>query len=521
MENKSLTENGAISYKTTCSNLLDLFIMSVRNTSKEYIFEKLKKCWNENSELTVKLIYLTRDIRKGKGEKQISFYMLDFLRYYFIDTYKLNIKNISCNFGKIKDLLEMADTNLIDNLELEILSNILLEDLDKPKPSLAVKWAPRESNKYKHLVKSLSQILFPNNKKSLELYRKTILNPLSQKVIILEKQMCQNQWNEIQYNTVPAQAMKIYGRDISRIYNKKNIIYQSGAFKRHDTERFSEYLGDVKKGTEKINTTGIQPHQLVKQILLHDDETINLQWNTLVDNLRNTTSIKSSIAVVDVSGSMQGEPIEVALALGLIISEISLFPFNNKIITFSNEPVLHQIIGYNLYEKISNISNTDWHTSTNIEKVFDLILNSALIHGISNENLIKNIFIFTDMQFNEASKCYINQSEYSDCDTNYSEASDCATNQSEKTLFKNIKEKYITANYTMPKLIFWNLRNSNEAFPIDCNENGYVYLSGFSAELLKIFMNGLDFNPLTILESLLAKYDIDINDNDKNYIFNI
>jgi hypothetical protein len=116
-----------------------------------------------------------------------------------------------------------------------------------------------------------------------------------------------------------------------------------------------------------------------------------------------------------------------------------------------------------------------------------------------NDYIVKNIFIFTDMQFNAASNC------------------ECSDN--EKTLFETIKKKYTKALYTMPKLIFWNLRHSEDAFPITCNENGYIYLSGFSAELLKIFMNGIEFNPLTILEALLDKYNVLISDNDKNYIF--
>lgn len=496
MNKLTLTDNKAISYKTTNSNLVDLFIKSVRNTSKKNINYMMKKAWNENPELTIKLIFYTRDIRNGKGEREISFYMLEFLREYMYDTYKINIKNLSLKYGRLKDLIDLAKTNIYNDIELNIFADILKEDLTKKKPSLAVKWAPREGKKYNNITLLLAKILFPNDDNDLELYRKNILNPLTKKITIIEQLMCKNKWEFIKYNSVPSQAMKIYGRDKSQIWDKFTCKYQNGAFYRHDLDRFEKYKNDVKKGKQKINIQGIHPHQLVKEVYFKEDEIIDLQWNEIINNLKNIDSIKSSIAIIDVSGSMKGLPIEVAISLGLIISELASEPFNKKIITFSEYPLFHNIVGDTLHKKILNISKVHWGMSTNIEKVFNLLLDTAKLYDISDEKMIKNIFIFTDMHFNEA----IN------CDNN--------------TLFENIKQKYINANYSFPKIIFWNLRDSKDAFPIKIDEYG-AYLSGFSIDLLKIFMEGIDFNPINILDKLLSKYNVEIDTFDNDKIFNI
>ena len=125
--------------------------------------------------------------------------------------------------------------------------------------------------------------------------------------------MSSGKWDDIEYSTVPSVAMKLYGRaNVSHHEERK-----SGAFRRHDVDRFGDYLDRVREGKSKINTVGIQPHELASAARMQYDETIELQWNTLLEKLRKIPSMGSSMAVVDVSGSMNGTPMDVAVALGL------------------------------------------------------------------------------------------------------------------------------------------------------------------------------------------------------------
>ncbi|KAK1613458.1 hypothetical protein QYE76_037131 [Lolium multiflorum] len=48
-------------------------------------------------------------------------------------------------------------------------------------------------------------------------------------------------------------------------------------------------------------------------------------------------------AMCDVSGSMWGEPMDVCVALGLLLSELCDEPWRHRVITFSNRPQLHHI----------------------------------------------------------------------------------------------------------------------------------------------------------------------------------
>jgi len=495
----SSTENGAVAYATTMSSIMDLFVKTVRNCIwNTNMVNLMKKTWNENPELFLKLIYFTRDPRHGKGERDVSYKMVSFLKSHLPLTYKLNIRKIAVDFGRIKDLIKFAGiptgkTEIQEDYEMRIFADILWQDLTREHPSLACKWAPREGNAEDKYAKQLAHIMFPNDKTSLKRYRTEILRPLSQKCKTTEQYMCANEWDQIKYQQVPAQAMKIYGR---LLHSRK-----TGTFVRHDKERFLEYLSAVKSGKTKINTTGLYPHQLVREILTNEDETIELMWTTMINKLRQDEFPSSSIALVDVSASMRGEPLNVAVALGLTIAELAQGPFHHQFITFTSEPHLHFITGETLHQQVNSIVHTEWEQSTNIEKAFDLILHLQKDNKIDPKYSIQNLFMFTDMQFDMA----------------------CNDNKvSNKVLFDHIRSKFETDGYAFPKLIFWNLRCSDKnAFPVTIDETGTAYVSGFSAELLKVFMKGIDFNPLSILHEFLSPYEVLIDETERTQKFDI
>ena len=63
---KTLTENGAIGYKTSGKNLVDFnFKMSsYRNLPEEEIINDFIGVYNENSLLAIKMLFFTGDIRQ-------------------------------------------------------------------------------------------------------------------------------------------------------------------------------------------------------------------------------------------------------------------------------------------------------------------------------------------------------------------------------------------------------------------------------------------------------------------------
>lgn len=260
-------------YKCVFPNIVDLFINSNRKCSFKYLNEIISEAWNDDPNLFLKLLCFIRDPRNGKGEKDVGYYMLKFLKDNFPKTYNKNIKKISIEYGCLKDLLEMAKYNMGDssaNIELEIFADLLQCDLVSDTPSLASKWAPRERNQYHQLSKRLSEILFPGKKNSMELYRKKILKPICEKTDIVENKMANDKWGEIEYENVPLGAINKYGK----IAINKNNKLVPGSFYRHDIDKFNSYN---KSGKKRYGNKKLGYKKIIDDIMINGINDINFK----------------------------------------------------------------------------------------------------------------------------------------------------------------------------------------------------------------------------------------------------
>lgn len=119
----------------------------------------------------------------------------------------------------------------------------------------------------------------------------------------------------------------------------------------------------------------------------------------MVEDLSNIGKLKNCLAICDVSGSMYGLPLEVSVALGLLVSELSEEPWKGKLITFSRFPQLQVIQGEDLRSKINSIEQLHWEMNTNFQRVFDKILEVAVEGKLTEDEMIKRLFVFSDMEF--------------------------------------------------------------------------------------------------------------------------
>ncbi|CAH8389914.1 unnamed protein product [Eruca vesicaria subsp. sativa] len=113
----------------------------------------------------------------------------------------------------------------------------------------------------------------------------------------------------------------------------------------------------------------------------------------MVDDMKTKGSLTNCIAISDVSGSMEGTPMEVSVALGLLVSELSEEPWRGKLITFSETPELHLVEGDDLRSKTEFVRDMDWGGNTDFQKVFDLILKVAVEGKLKPEEMIKRVFV--------------------------------------------------------------------------------------------------------------------------------
>ena len=542
------TENGAVALDTSGNHIVDYFMLYTRTLTKEQNHQFLEKCWAINPQKTVAVIFNGRDRLKGKKEKTVSNQAMLWLREHKPYSYMNNITTYVNKYGRWKDLLYIcyennADSMIHKNYELTLFAEKLREDLSELKiqeireaaaeeadadteksskssskkmnsVSLCAKWAPSENDRNdsrKQFAKKIASILYDKeDSKKMEKYRKEYLVPLRKQINIVETLMCNNEWDKINYEGVPGVA--------SRRLHK--------AFSNHDSDRYCDYLASVRSGDAKINVSGILPHELANYYVnlrntqdeYEENETIELLWRTIVDNVKGSGVLGNSLAIIDLSGSMFSAsngsiPAQVAIALGIITSQCCKGMFKNKFITFSANPELVSLIPDaeyaeytekgiepSLYTCFKSLVNVDFGYNTDFVKCCEMIIKYGREHNINDEDMPKKLFIYTDMQFDEA----ITETEGKE-------------NNTIETLYKTIVKMFKASDYTPPKFIFWNLNSSHkESFPVNCKTEGTAMISGFSEQLLKIFMTYDEFKPELIVEEILAPYlpEIFIDDSE-------
>eukprot|EP00954_Amorphochlora_amoebiformis_P003881 301288-Amorphochlora_amoeboformis.AAC.1 len=188
------------------------------------------------------------------------------------------------------------------------------------------------------------------------------------------------------------------------------LLYGSKVFAKHDPERYNAYLQEAKQGKVKLASNALKPHELIKSVIHgHKDDpqviTANLQWTSLAENVRKSGGLSNAMAVCDVSGSMYGTPMDVAVALSLIISEITVEPWKGLICSFSKEPKIEKIAspnGLNLKARADQVVDMNWGMNTDFERVFDIILEIALRGNVDQDQMVKQLFVFSDMEFDQA-----------------------------------------------------------------------------------------------------------------------
>ena len=239
--------------------------------------------------------------------------------------------------------------------------------------SLLAKWLPsvNASNKTTVLMaKKIARYMDMDD----ATYRKTLVR-LRAHIKIIENNLRERDYT-FDYEKQPSKAMFKYRQ----------------AFIRNDGERYNSFLNRVATGEAKLNASTLMPYEIINSAFnrrISDDEikALNASWEALEDYGND----ENAIAVIDGSGSMYGwgepMPITVALSLGIYFAERNKGAFKNHFITFSENPQLVEIKGSNIVEKVQYCESYDEVANTHIQKVFELILNTAKNNNLSQEEL--------------------------------------------------------------------------------------------------------------------------------------
>lgn len=504
INNLTLSENKSIEHASTTVVALDFFTNIVRGSSINILLTDFCKMWNEDPYTAIKVIMNFRDIRNGKGEKFIPRIILFFLKITKPDVYNNIVRQICVDYGSWKDILHIYEWSVLynksykDNIpsthEINLFRNQLQVDFDTYRQgnmtslSLAAKWSPNEKSHFNKKGLTFTRDLIKSLNISPREYRTKISN-IRKKINVVEQQMTQGNWENIDFSKVPSVAHNNYKKAFGRDKNSKGMTNND---REQCSKNYIDYLNKLKSGdnTVKINTSGLHPHEIIKDYMNHCcatcNQTTESQWDDLVKKIRGYGTFSKTIAVSDVSGSMNGLPMDVSVALGILVSQCcDVDLFSNKVITFSEKPQLFHITGNTLCDKVNQVKNMEWGYSTNIQRVFDMLLATAKKFNITPDNMLEKVIIFTDMQFDQAS----------------------GHNSDTKTTMQIIKKKFEDSGYNIPKIICWNLRTStSKSVPFEAYDENVGLLSGFSAELLKQIMTTDDFSPMTIFNNTMEPY---------------
>lgn len=463
------TLNGALTHGSTGDACLDLFAMAggMRYRNPGDIIRMFELAYIENRELAMKLLFHIRDIREGMGERKMFRTLLRHVAFKWPESARKNVALIA-EYGRWDDLLCLyktpAQKQMVEVIRAQLEKDLAAADrretgdVDAP-ISLLAKWLP-SPNTSSHKTRKLGCWMAKQLGLDEREYRK-LLSRLRAHSCVTERYLTRKSLNKINYEAVPAGALLKY-----RI-----------AFARSDAEGFSGYLEDVRNAEKTIHADTLFPYEIIRPVLKNYNSwygfTQEISGMDVLETLWDSQSMEvaqeNAIAVVDTSGSMyccDRRPITMAVALGLYFAERCQGVFHNHMITFETKPHLIKIHGKNLAEKLNYMLCQNWAGSTNLEAVFDLILDTAIRTCARQEEMPSAIYIISDMEFNVAFR-----------DPN-------------KTVYDNARERFAAYGYQLPAVIFQNVNSWQMNAPVRANTKGAALCSGAGTASFKQKFDG-------------------------------
>jgi Mg-chelatase subunit ChlD len=478
--------------------------------------------------LLYRMIGHTRDIIDGKGEYNLTYMMIYTWYDFYPELAKFALKclvdlgdrNIH-QYGSWKDIKYFCDyvksqCSIIHPLidyAVKLVNNQISKDYEKMlinsnEVSLVAKWAPREKTHFGWLYQQLATDYFAhflttatnivsNQKAVLKCkteYRK-VLSALNRKIDTLQIKQCGKAWSSIDFNKVTSISITKQTKAFLNV-NKSGVTrFQDVPDRIKCAENFNNHVQTTIKNCAQIKGKRVGMADFTKQAIdlingnnnQVEKDILNSQWR---DNATQTGALGKMIAMVDVSGSMEGDPMNAAIALGIRIAEKSVL--GKRVMTFSAKPSWVNLSRHDDFvSQVSVVKGADWGMNTNFNAALDLILNAIIENKMDAEDVQDMVLVvLSDMQMDSGDRC------------------------NKQVLYDTMKSKYEAAGirvhgkpYKPPHILFWNL-SSSTGFPSLSNQPNCSMMSGFSPALLNLFCEqGIDAlqscTPWSLLERSL------------------
>lgn len=436
------TENGMKARKSTANACVDLFYKIGASRGKD-IVPDFVAAYVENKDVALRIAQWVRDVRGGAGERELFRQILKYLDKHDPDAAKALLR-------KVPEIGRWDDIFVVETIKSDAFT--MLGDALREKNGLAAKWTPRKGQLAVEIRNFFGM--------SPKFYRKSLVEMTK----VVEQDMCAKNWNEINFSHVPSVASARYKK----------------AFYRNATEAYTAYIAELVKDPKdrtvqvKVNAGAVYPYDVLKGVTVYGNR-YNATETALVvkqwEALENFVGDANVLPLVDVSGSMvtsvNGKSdvtcMDVAVSLGLYIADKNKGKFKDTFLTFSDQPELLHLKG-NVVEKMSQMVASKWGMNTNLIKAMDKILSTAVDGNVSQEEMPKMLLILSDMQFDSCARF-------------------------DDSAMEMIARKFEAAGYDLPKIVFWNLRATDNV-PVKYDTRGVALVSGFSPAIMKAVVSG-------------------------------
>ena len=466
------TENGAVALKSTSDARLDLFgvIGALRGADQARIERLFSEAYRADPLFATKIAFYARDIRGGLGERETFRTIMRYMARMHPEALGPNLDLIGV-YGRYDDLYCLIGTPLEEEMWAAMKAQFEEDrrNLENGMTvSLLAKWiktADASSAKTRELG------ILTARKLGYTVYEfKRIVRALRRRIGVIETLMTEGRWNEIRYPEVPSRAMMIY-RD---------------AFRRHDGERYEQFVNRAVAGREKIHAGTLYPYDIVEKVAprlgnyfaasaLNTDPALEAQWRQLPDYVEPGTN---ALVIADTSGSMTGRPMATSVGLAVYFAERNRGAYHNLFMSFSGTSRIQVLRGETLAQKIDSINMNDWSGSTNLRAAFEHVLEIAIRNHVPQSEMPKSLIVISDMEID-----YCGDRDW--------------------TFYERMEEMFRMNGYIIPNIIFWNVASRHDIFHADRNRKGVQLASGQSAAVFRQVMQTVGMNPVEAMEKII------------------
>ena len=410
----------------------------------------------------------------------------------------------------IQTCIRLINTQLKQDMTVDVSDS-------EAKISLCAKWVPREGSRYTWFFHALAEDFYnismvsdtiASKKYAYTHYRKMIAG-LNRRLDTVQIKQCANVWSDIDHHKTTSMTLSRNKKAFLNL-NKKSETRSERPDRIECARKFTEYVEDRVKSGKEIKGKRVGMNDFTKQALaliesgydtnsdqdaniiidkIHklgpEIDLLNAQWrsNTAAMNSKSLVSelysqqlttestccahsrLGNMVAMVDVSGSMEGDPLHAAIALGIRVAEKSVL--GKRVLTFAEDPTWHDLDGKDEFvSMVESLKDAKWGGNTDFYAALKMIFDALITQCVPPEDVEDLVLvIFSDMQIDQADRPYTNKNT---------------------DMRDSIRQMYQDAGYTCPHILFWNLR-STSGFPTLSSKPNTSMMSGFSPALLNVF----------------------------------